>query len=63
MRKGYNGYLIAVYLFDETALHIALQEVDDQSLTVGMIYLDNYEEALESVEGSPQVPADRIDRP
>ena len=48
--EGYNGYLIAVYLFDETALHIALQEVDDQSLSVGMIYLDNYEEALESVE-------------
>lgn len=48
--KDYNGYLIAVYLFDETALHIALQEVDDQSLAVGMIYLDNYEEALESVE-------------
>ena len=48
--EGYNGYLIAVYLCDETALHIALQEVDDQSLAVGMIYLDNYEEALESVE-------------
>jgi len=47
---GYEGYLIAVYLFDETALHIALQEVDDQSLAAGMIYLDNYEEALESVE-------------
>lgn len=47
---GYNGYLIAMYLFDETALHIALKEVDDQSLAVGMIYLDNYEEALESVE-------------
>ncbi len=48
--EGYNGYLIAVYLYDETALHIALQEVDDQSLAVGMIYLDNYEEALESIE-------------
>ncbi|MCM1046055.1 MAG: DHH family phosphoesterase [Candidatus Gastranaerophilales bacterium] len=48
--RDYNGYLIAVYLFDETALHIALQEVDDQSLAVGMIYLDNYEEALENVE-------------
>jgi len=48
--KDYNGYLIATYLFDETALHIALQEVDDQSLAVGMIYLDNYDEALESVE-------------
>lgn len=48
--EGYDGYLIAAYLYDETALHIALQEVDDQSLAVGMIYLDNYEEALESVE-------------
>lgn len=47
---GYDGCLIAFYLFDETALKIALQEVDDQSLAVGMIYLDNYEEALESVE-------------
>ncbi len=48
--KGYDGYLIAMYLFDETALKIALKEVDDQSLAVGLIYLDNYEEALESVE-------------
>ena len=48
--EEYRGYLIAFYLFDETALRIALQEVDDQSLAVGMIYLDNYEEALESVE-------------
>ncbi len=47
---GYEDCLIAFYLFDETALKIALQEVDDQSLAVGMIYLDNYEEALESVE-------------
>lgn len=48
--KGYEGYLIALYLFDETALKIALKEVDDQSLAVGLIYLDNYDEALESVE-------------
>ena len=48
--EDYEGYLIAVFLYDETALHIALQEVDDQSLAVGMIYLDNYDEALDSVE-------------
>ena len=48
--EGYNGYLIAVYLFDETALKIALRENDAQSLVVGLLYLDNYEEALESVE-------------
>lgn len=48
--QGYDGYLIALYLFDETALQIALKEVDNQSLAVALIYLDNYEEALESVE-------------
>lgn len=48
--EDYGGYLIALYLFDETALKIALQEVDDQSVAVGLIYLDNYDEALESVE-------------
>ena len=48
--QDYDGYLIAMYLFDETALKIALRENDDQSLAIGMIYLDNYDEALESVE-------------
>ncbi len=47
---NYKGYLTALYLYDETALKIALKENDNQSLAVGMIYLDNYEEALESVE-------------
>ena len=48
--NGYDGSLIAVYLFDETALKLAIQEVDNQSLAAGLIYLDNYEEALDSVE-------------
>lgn len=48
--SGYEGYLIAIYLFDTTAVKLALQEIDDQSVAVGMIYLDNYDEALESVE-------------
>ena len=46
----YNGYLIAAYFFDETALKTALRQIDSQSLVVGFIYLDNYDEALESVE-------------
>lgn len=45
-----KNYLLGFYLFDETALKIALRENDDQSLAVGLIYLDNYEEALEAVE-------------
>ena len=45
-----ESHLLGVYLFDETALKIALQENDDQSLAVGLVYLDNFEEALEGVE-------------
>ena len=48
--EEYRGCLYAMYLFDETALKIALKENDDQSLAVGQIYLDNYDEALASVE-------------
>lgn len=47
---GFEGYLIAGYLFDETALKLALKENDSQSLVIGYIYLDNYDEALASVE-------------
>jgi c-di-AMP phosphodiesterase-like protein len=42
--------LIAGYLFDVTELRKAQREIDEQSLAVGMIYIDNYDEALESVE-------------
>ena len=47
---SYSGYLMACFFYDDTALKIALQEIDDQSVAVGLIYLDNYDEALESVE-------------
>jgi c-di-AMP phosphodiesterase-like protein len=42
--------LLAGYLFDVTELRRSQREVDDQSLAVCMIYIDNYDEALESVE-------------
>lgn len=45
-----GNLLIAGYLFDETDLKKALGEIDDQSLAMGLIYIDNYDEALESVE-------------
>lgn len=48
--EGYGGFLIALYLFDNTALKIAIREIDDQSLAVALVYIDNYDEALESVE-------------
>ncbi|MBR2038272.1 MAG: DHH family phosphoesterase [Lachnospiraceae bacterium] len=43
-------YLYSVFLYDETALKFAIRQVDDQSLAIGILHLDNYEEALESIE-------------
>ena len=48
--ENFAGYLIALYLFDNTALKLALREVDDQGLAIGLVYLDNYDEVMESVE-------------
>ncbi len=42
--------LLAVYLFDETDILQYQQEIYDQRMVAGLIYLDNYDEALESVE-------------
>ena len=42
--------LIAIYLFDETQIVEYRKEIDNQKMVCGLIYLDNYEEALESVE-------------
>lgn len=43
-------YMAAIYLLDETRLRRLERENIDQKLVVGLIYVDNYEEALQSVE-------------
>lgn len=45
-----DSYLIALFLFDETRINTLQRENDDQKLVVGLIYIDNYDEALESIE-------------
>lgn len=42
--------LQALYLFDETELKEYARENKEQRFVAGLIYIDNYEEALESVE-------------
>lgn len=42
--------LLAVYLFDETEILKCRQQIVDEKMVAGLIYLDNYDEALESVE-------------
>lgn len=43
-------YFIAVYLFDETGLNQYIKENQDQKLVAALVYIDNYEEALDSIE-------------
>lgn len=45
-----HNSLIALYLFDETDLNRYIRQKEDEKLVTGLLYLDNYEEALNSVE-------------
>lgn len=45
-----DEYLTAIYLFDETDLNRYMQENEDQKLVAGLVYIDNYDEALDSIE-------------
>ena len=45
-----DEYLTAIYLFDETELNRYIRENEEQKLVAGLVYIDNYEEALESIE-------------
>lgn len=45
-----DNYLVAVYLFDETELNRYIRINHEQELAVGVICIDNYDEALDSVE-------------
>ena len=45
-----NNSLIAVYLFDETEIKKYIKENQEQKMVACLIYIDNYEEALESID-------------
>ena len=45
-----DSYLVAVFMFDETRINTLQRENDNQKLVVGLIYIDNFDEALESIE-------------
>lgn len=47
---GDNDILYAVYLYDETELIQTLEDKEKIKMAVGHIYIDNYEEAMESTE-------------
>lgn len=42
--------LIAMYIYDETEIKTLIRENHEQKLITGLLYIDNYEEALESID-------------
>lgn len=49
-RTAECSYLIAMYLHDETEIVALQKENSDQRMIIGLLYIDNYEEALESID-------------
>ncbi len=47
---GFSGSLIALYLFDTTEINRYIRENEEQRMVAGLVYIDNYDEALEDVE-------------
>ncbi len=41
---------VAMYMFDETDINMYIQKIKEERFVVGLIYIDNYEEALESID-------------
>ena len=48
--EGSGAYMYAFILHDETELRDYIRKYQDEAMVCGLIYLDNYDEALESVE-------------
>lgn len=42
--------LVTMYLQDETEMNEYIQQIDDQKMIVGLLYIDNYDEALDNVD-------------
>lgn len=45
-----SNSLIAMYIYDETEIKTLARENHEQKMITGLLYIDNYEEALESID-------------
>jgi c-di-AMP phosphodiesterase-like protein len=50
MNGNDSNSLIALYVYDETENKSLLRENYEQKMIIGLLYIDNYEEALESID-------------
>lgn len=49
-KSNLENSLIALYMYDETEITSYIKENQEQKMVVGLLYIDNYEEALESID-------------
>ena len=47
---GFDATLVAVFVYDETELDTYRRKVDEEALIAGLVYVDNYDEVLESID-------------
>lgn len=52
--EGNGEYLTTLYLYDETQLNRYIRENDAQKLVAALVYIDNYDEVLNSIEDVKQ---------
>ena len=58
---GTDSGIYALYLFDETEINACKKELRDERFVTALIYIDNYDEALESIDEVPQLVKDALD--
>ena len=46
-----SGEIVALYLYDETRIRRLTKESEERCMALGLVYIDNFEEALEGIDG------------
>lgn len=52
--EGSDAYITALYLYDETRLNQYMKEYDNQKMVAALVYIDNFDETMNSVEDVKQ---------
>ena len=50
IERSMDSSMYVMYLFDETDINTYIQKLKDERFVVGLVYIDNYEEALDSTD-------------
>lgn len=50
VERNSKDSFVVMYMYDETDVNMYIKKLKDERFVVGLIYIDNYEEALESID-------------